>query len=73
MMSSDDLLNGGYAGPMTAPQNQAIVQPSQLASPIASGGVKMASKAASSTVFLAWLIMFALLVMAHILTLSLQR
>ena len=63
MMDPNDMLNGSFAGPITRMTQPMATAPGETT---ASAGNKQA-------VFIAWLVLFALLVVANVLTLSVQR
>jgi len=61
-----DMLNGGFAGPQIATVDETEAQkPSDVKASLANGG--------SPAVILAFMILFAVLVITHVLTLSVQR
>ncbi len=71
-INPDDMLNGSFTGPIIGPVNQAM---SQLPRGGGAGAAGFTSAAAGNpqTILLVWLILFALLVGTHMLTLSVQR
>jgi hypothetical protein len=63
MMDPNDFLNGAFAGPITRATQPLATAPGETAT----------STGNQQAVFIAWLVLFALLVVANVLTLSVQR